>query len=205
MANFNTATGFKVYLVPVAASAVDTATVTGGVLAGGGAFINTTTLVADSALITEGTKPYIILKDAQNIVKGALNVAGLALITTYSVFDLPGVTDASFETATKSDEVITYGDSGGYSQGVATSKNWRIKIEGLTNFTSSAYKLMRLVEKNNVAGNLRVKIGRTTPAGETIYGYATLKSFNEKSKAGTIVSYTVEADGYGALGLDLAS
>jgi hypothetical protein len=49
-----------------------------------------------------------------------------------------------------------------------------------------------------------VKFGRTTPSGETIYGYGTLQGFKEKSKAGSIVGYSVELTGYGLLGLGLA-
>jgi hypothetical protein len=205
MANFVSATDFKVFIVPIVASIVDSDGVSGGVLEDVDGFIDITTIVDDAEPVTEGTLPDIILIDDENIVNGAQNVADDATIAVDTVFELLGITDASFETATKSDEVITYSDGGGYSQGVATSKNWRIKIEGVTDFTSAGYKAMRIVEKNNVSGNLRVKIGRTTPAGENVYGYATLKSFNEKSKAGTIVSYTVEADGYGSLGLSLAT
>jgi hypothetical protein len=204
MANFESAFNFQLFFSPVTAASVDTGSVTGGISKTTGGFINYGSLVADNGTITEGVTPDRILLAGETVTKGAKNVAGTSSISAYSVFELLGLTDASLDSATKSEEVVTYGDSGGYSQGVATSKSWKISIEGVTDFNSAAYQAMRLLEKNNVAGGLRCKIGRLTPSGEAVYGYATLKGFKEKSKAGSIVAYSVEAEGYGPLGLTLA-
>ena len=195
MANFTSAFGFKVYLVPVLSTDVDVATVTGGVgetgfIALGAANADVT---ASDAEVAEGSTPQEITVGGAEIVS-----AGITPV------ELLGLTDASLSTDTNSEEVVTYSDSSGYSQSVATSKNWLISLSGVTDFNDAGYQVMRLAEKNNVAGGIRVKIGRTTPSGEQVYGYATLQSFSESVEAGSIVSYTVEAAGYGALGLGLA-
>jgi hypothetical protein len=194
MANFSSAFGFKVYLVPCLSTAVSVSSVTGGVGATGFIALGASeaNVVATDAVITEGTV-------AEIKVGGSDIVAGAA-----TPVELLGLTDASLSTDTSSEEVVTYSDDSGYGQSVATSKSWSISLSGVTDFNDAGYQVMRLAEKNNVAGGIRVKIGRTTPAGEQIYGYATLQSFSESVEAGSIVTYTIEAAGYGALGLGLA-
>ena len=194
MANFTSAFGFKVYLTPCLSTSVDVNAVTGGVgetgfIALGAADAN---VVASDAVITEGAVSEINVGGADIVAGGVTPV------------ELVGLTDASLSTDTSSEEVVTYSDSSGYSQSVATSKSWSISLSGVTDFNDAGYQVMRLAEKNNVAGGIRVKIGRTTPSGEQVYGYATLQGFSESVEAGSIVSYTVEASGYGALGLGLA-
>lgn len=195
MANFSSAFGFKVYFVPVLSQNVDTSTVTGGVgatgfIALGAADAN---VVATSDPVAEGASVAEITVSGTDVVAGGV-----------TPFELLGLTDASLSTDTSSEEVVTYSDDSGYSQSVATSKSWSISLSGVTDFNDAGYQAMRLAEKNNVAGNIRIKIGRTTPSGEQVYGYATLQSFSESVEAGSIVSYTVEAAGYGPLGLGLA-
>ena len=203
MANFSSAFGFRVFLVPVTNTVVDVSSVSGGI--GGSGFIDNTTVVADNAVITEGANDNQILVAGESVTNGSRNVADDADITADTVFELLGLTDASLSTDTSSEEVVTYGDDGGYSQSVATTKSWSISLAGVTDFNDAGYQAMRLIEKNNVSGALRVKIGRTTPAGEEVYGYATLQSFSESVEAGSIVSFTVECAGYGPLGLGLAA
>ena len=195
MANFSSAFGFKVYFVPVLSQNVDTSTVTGGVgatgfIALGAADAN---VVATSDPVAEGASVAEITVSGTDVVAGGT-----------TPFELLGLTDASLSTDTSSEEVVTYSDDSGYSQSVATSKAWAISLAGGTDVNDAGYQAMRLAEKNNVAGNIRIKIGRTTPSGEQVYGYATLQSFSESVEAGSIVSYTVEAAGYGPLGLGLA-
>ena len=197
MANFTSAFGFKVYFVPVLSTSVDTDSVTGGTAESGG-FINLgvadADLTASDAVITEGATPAEILVGGSDCVASG-----------DTPFELLGLTDASLSTDTSSEEVVTYSDSSGYSQSIATSKSWSISLSGVTDYNDAGYQAMRLAEKNNVAGNLRIKIGRVTPGGEEVFGYATLQSFSESVEAGSIVSYSVEAAGYGPLGLSLAS
>jgi hypothetical protein len=204
MSNFTSAFGHRFFFAPILASAA-TGPVSGGVGTGSGKFLAIGSLVAANAVVTEGENPMEILLAAENIVKGGRNVADTANITAETVFELEGLTTGDLDTATKSEEVVTYGDDGGYAQGVATSKSWKVQLEGVTDFNHAAYKALRLAELNNVAGKIRVKFGRTTPAGEVIYGYGTLQNFKEKSKAGSIVGYTVELVGYGLLGVKLAA
>ena len=196
MANFSSAFGFKVYIVPCLSKNVDVDTVTGGV-AETGAFINlgvaNANLVATDAVVAEGAT-------VEELTVGGADVAA----TGVTPFELLGLTDASLSTDTSSEEVVTYSDDSGYSQSVATSKSWSLSISGVTDFNDAGYQAMRIAEKNNVAGALRVKIGRTTPAGEQVFGYGTLQSYSESVSAGSVVTYTVELNGYGPLGLKLA-
>ncbi len=194
MANFVSAFGFKVYFVPLKSTDVDTGTVSGGVQADASGFIDITSVTAADADVTEGATPAELLVGGSDVISGAA-----------TAFELVGLTDASLSTDTSSEEIVTYSDSSGYSQSVATSKSWSVALSGVTDFNDAGYQAMRIAEMNNVAGNLRIKIGRTTPSGETVYGYATLQSFSESVEAGSIVSYTVEAAGYGPLGLGLAA
>jgi hypothetical protein len=203
MSNFTSAFGHRFFFAPVVATAASQA-VAGGVGSGSGVFLSTASLVAADAEVTDGDAADQILLAGENIVRGAKNVAGSSTIAVDTVFELEGLTSGDLDTATKMDEVVTYGDAGGWAQGVATSKSWKVQLEAVTDFNHAAYKAMRLAELNNVPGKIRVKFGRVTPSGETIYGYCTLQNFKEKSKAGTIVGYTVELVGYGLLGVTLA-
>lgn len=203
MANFSSAFGFRVFLVPVTQDVVDVSSVSGGI--GGSGFIDNTTVVAGNAVIAEGTNDNQVLVNGESVTNGSRNAANDADISADTVFELLGLTDAPLSTDTSSEEVVTYSDDGGYSQSIATTKSWSISLAGVTDFNDAGYQAMRLIEKNNVSGGLRVKIGRTTPAGEEVYGYATLQSFSESVEAGSIVSFTVEVAGYGPLGLGLAA
>ena len=64
---------------------------------------------------------------------------------------------------------------------------------------------MRLLEQNAVAGQLKCKIGRIGPTGttEAVYGYATLSSFSESIEAGSVVSWSLTAEGFGPYAVDL--
>lgn len=199
MANFTSAFGFEVYIRPVLSAEVDTESVTGGVSADASAFLDITAanVVPLTAVVTPGATASEIDVDSVDIVP--------LTATEPTIGQLVGLTDASLSTDTSSEDVVTYSDDSGYNQSVATSKSWSISLAGVTDYRDPGYQIMRLAEMNNVAGGLRVKIGRTTPAGENIFGYATLQGFSESVEAGTIVSYTVEAAGYGPLGLTLAA
>lgn len=195
MANFSSAFGFKVYFVPVLSSAVDTDTVTGGVGEGTGFIdlgVSRADLVADDAVIASASATQISVGGSDVVAGGA------------TPFELLGLTDASLSTDTSSEEVTTYSDSSGYNQGIATSKSWSVSMAGVTDYNSAGYQALRLAELNNVAGSIRVKLGRTTPGGEQCFGYATLSGFSESVEAGSVVSYSLTAEGYGPLGLTLA-
>lgn len=198
---YTAAFGYQVYLVPVATSAVDLADVTGGIGAAG--FINPATLVAANAVLERGATPNQIMLGAttpENIVFDG------AVVTAESVFKLTGLTNASLQSDTSSETVQTYDtETRGFDIQVPTSKNWMMTLAGVSKFTDSGYKLVRLVEAAAVSGGLKVKIGRVGPVGttEAVYGYAILTGFSEKVDAGSIVTWEVKAEGFGPYALDL--
>lgn len=212
MANFNAAFNFEVFLEVVESDQVDTDNVSGGVLADAAAFIDITAanvVPSGSAVEETGFDVITVTPDggsAQDIVaKTGNTLADIISAGNPYVAKLEGLKDASLSTDTSSEDVVTYSDDSGYNQSVALSKSWSISLAGVTDYNDPGYQIMRLAEKNNVAGSLRVKIGRTTPKGEIVYGYGTLQGFSEAVEAGSIVEYTVEVAGYGPLGLTLAA
>lgn len=197
---YSAAFGYQVYIVPVSACGVDLSTVTGGVKAGG--FIDPTVLRDQTEKIIEGaTAAEILAGDpGENVVFDASTVLDEA---TYRLF---GLTNSALETDTSSETVTTYDtESKGFDQNIATSKSWSISLEGVSQFTDAGYKVLRLCEQNAVAGSLKVKIGRVGPTGttESVYGFATLTNFSESIEAGSIVSWSVTAEGYGGYAIDL--
>ena len=206
MANFNAAFNFEVFLEVVESDQVDSAAVNGGIEAAPTAFIDISPeniIEAKATVQEDGFNGIDVTPEAGGDTVDVVVKNGNVITGAY-VAKLEGLTDASLSTDTSSEEVVTYSDDTGYNQSVALSKSWSISLAGVTDYNDAGYQVMRLAEKNNVAGSLRVKIGRTTPQGEVVYGYATLQGFSESVEAGSIVSYTVECAGYGALGLTLA-
>ena len=194
--------GYQVYIVPVSACGVDLTSVSGGVDADAGAFIDTTTLVSATEKIVEGASSGEILAGDP----GANIVFDNNTVTSESTIRLYGLTNAALETDTGSETVTTYDtESKGFDQSVAVSKSWSISLEGVSQFGDAGYKALRLLEQNAVSGSLKVKIGRVGPTGttEAVYGYATLTGFSESIEAGSIVSWNVVATGFGPYSLDL--
>ena len=198
MANFSAAFGYDVYLTPLASASVDTtfAGVTGGVGAGVGNFINTTTVVAADEKVTYAAGIFSL---------GATPVAE-PTNGTMKPARLYGLTNASLETDTDSEDVITYDDtSKGFNQSIATGKSWSVSLAGVADFKDAGYQIMRLTEQNTVADSLRVKFARVGPTGtvETVYGYGTLSGYSESIEAGSIVSWESEIVGYGPYVVEL--
>jgi len=191
--------GYEVYLIPCAACGVDLTTVTGGIGAGG--FIDPATLLAADTQILPGTAGEILAGDpGTNIVYDG------SVITDETVVKLTGLSNAALETDTGTETVQTYDtDSRGFDKNVALSKSWTLSLEGLSQFTDAGYKIIRLLESGAVDGSLKAKIGRVGPTGtlEAVYGYATLTNYSESVEAGTIVSWSIECQGYGPYALDL--
>ena len=194
--------GYQVFISPVSACGVDLSAVSGGVSADASAFIDTTTLVDPQTKIEAGANAGEILAGDP----GANIVFNADTVTDESVIRLYGLTNAALETDTGSETVTTYDtESRGFDQNVAVSKSWSLSLEGVSQFTDAGYKALRLLEQNAVAGALKVKIGRIGPTGtvEAVYGYATLTGFSESIEAGSIVSWSVTAEGYGPYSIDL--
>ena len=120
---------------------------------------------------------------------------------------LAGLTQASLETDTGSEDIYTYDDeTKGFNQAVATTKNFSISLAGIADFADSGYKMLRLTETNTVSDSLRVKLLRVGPTGvaETVYGYGTLMGYSESNEVSSIVSWECSITGYGPYQIELA-
>jgi hypothetical protein len=192
LANYSAAFGYDCYLVPLASASADTTFtgVTGGVGAGAGNFIDTTTLVAADEKVAYAAGVFSL---------GATPVAQ-PTDGTMDPVKLYGLTNASLETDTNTEDVITYDNTTkGFNTAIATSKSWTVTLAGVADFKDAGYQIMRLAEQNTVADSLRVKFARVGPTGtvETVYGYGTLSGYTESIEAGSIVSWETEIIGYG--------
>lgn len=125
---------------------------------------------------------------------------------TDKISRLYGLTNASLETDTNSEEVVTYdSDTKGFNLSIPTSKTWSVSLAGVADFKDAGYQVMRLCEQNTVADALRVKFVRVGPTGtdECVYGYGTLTGYTESIEAGSIVTWEATLQGYGPYRIDL--
>jgi hypothetical protein len=119
---------------------------------------------------------------------------------------LYGLTNASLETETNTEDVLTYDDeTKGFNISIPTSKSWSVSLGGVADFKDAGYQILRLAEQNTVADALRVKFVRVGPTGtdETVYGYGMLAGYTESIEAGSIVSWEATLQGYGPYRLDV--
>jgi hypothetical protein len=186
MANFSAAFGYDFYIVPVknslvsdfaAAPTVDTATP-----------VDAAHTVAYSA--------------------GAFTVNSVlfAMDGSDDAVRLSGLTAASLETDTGTEDIYTYDDTtSGFNQAVATTKSFEISLAGVADFGDAGYKILRLTEQNTVADGLRVAFKRVGPTGTTeeIVGYGTLTGYTESNEVSSIVSWECTLTGYGPYHLTL--
>ena len=198
MANFSAAFGYDLYLIPLKAESVDVAFtgVTGGVGSGAGNFVDTTNIIAQDEKISYAAGVFSI---------GATPVAEPTDGTMQPV-RLYGLTSASLETDTGSEDIYTYDDeTKGFNQAVATTKSWTMSLAGVADFKDAGYQILRLTEQNTVADGLRVKIARVGPTGtvETVYGYGTLMGYTESNEVSSIVSWECSLTGYGSYVVEL--
>jgi hypothetical protein len=192
MANFSAAFGYDLYIIPLLSTSVDVtfAGVTGGVGAGATNFIDTTTTVAANEKVGYAAGVFSL---------GATPVAEPTDGTMKPV-RLSGLTTASLETDTGSEDIYTYDDeTDGFNQAVATTKSWSMSLAGVADFKDAGYQILRLTEQNTVADSLRVKVGRVGPTGtiEQVYGYGTLMGYTESNEVSSIVSWEANIMGYG--------
>lgn len=135
-----------------------------------------------------------------------VDAAAFTMDGTDKIARLYGLTNASLETDTNSEEVVTYdSDTKGFNLSIPTSKTWSVSLAGVADFKDAGYQIMRLTEQNTVADALRVKFVRVGPTGtdECIYGYGTLTGYTESIEAGSIVSWEASLSGYGPYRIDL--
>jgi len=207
MANYSSAFGYDVYLLPLASSSVDIAfpsvtSATGTTQPA--AFLKTDTTTAGDNLNLAAANSTV----AYNGTTGVFTVESstYAMDGTDKPLRLYGLTNAALETDTSSEDVITYDDeTKGFSTSIATSKSWSLTLEGVADFNDAGYQVLRLTEQNTVANSLRVKIARIGPTGttEAVYGYGTLEGYSESIEAGSIVSWSATLSGYGPYKLDI--
>ena len=204
MANYSAAFGYKFYIMPLHSDELDL-TFTGITTATGSA--------ATAFLQTDTTNP----GDELNLVAANDTVAYDTSTGVFTVegtaFDMDGLdkpakliglTNASLETDTSSEDVITYDrTTRGYNTAIATTKSFSISLEGVADFKDAAYQILRLAEANTVNNSLRVKFARIGPTGtdEAIYGYGTLEGYSESIEAGSVVSFSATLNGYGPYNL----
>ena len=194
MANFSAAFGYKVYIMPLASSAVAVDTVISSSGLGSGGFIDNTNVVDVRAAVSYSN--------------GIFTVGGSAnsMDGTDDPFILRGLTNASLESDTGSEDVYTYDDeTKGFNQSVATTKSFSLTLAGVADFKDAGYQALRLTEQNTVADSLRVKFARQGPTGtdETVFGYGTLTGYTESIEVTSIVSWECTLTGYGFYGLEL--
>jgi hypothetical protein len=211
MANYSAAFGYKFYLLPVHSDEVDL-TFAGISTATGLSSASTGFLKVDSS--TAGDEGNLAADNdtvAYNSTTGIFTIESQAYAmdgttATDKPLKMLGLTNASLETDTSSEDVITYDrTTRGYNTNIATTKSFSISLEGVADFKSAAYQVLRLAEANTVNNSLRVKFARVGPTGtdETIYGYGTLEGYSESIEAGSVVSYSATLNGYGPYVLDV--
>ena len=202
MANFSAAFGYDFFIMPLASSSVDVGSVTSSATAS--AFLDTSdpytssdtvAFDASTGLFTVGGNPFAM----DGVVDGAT--------TGDAPIKLLGLTTASLQTDTNSEDIYTYDDeTKGFNQSVATTKGFSITLSGVADFSDAGYQVLRLTEANTVGNSLRVKFSRVGPTGttEAVFGYGTLTGYSESNDVASIVSWECTLTGYGAYGLELA-
>jgi hypothetical protein len=192
MANFSSAFGYDTYILPLFAEEVDLK-FTGVTSAAN--FLTTGSVVASSAAISYSSSTR----------KFSVNGSALDMDGLDNPFRLVGLTNASLETDTNTEEVVTYDDdTKGFNITLPTSKTWSISLAGVADFKDAGYHVLRLTEQNTVADALRIKILRIGPTGtdEAVYGYGTVNGYTESIEAGSIVSWEATIQGYGPYRID---
>jgi hypothetical protein len=186
MANFSAAFGYDFYIVPVQNALI--------------------TNFAAAPVVDSATPP--AAADSVSYTDGVFSIASTpyTMDGSDSAIRLAGLTSASLETDTGTEDIYTYDDeTSGFNQSVATTKSFSISLGGLADFGDSGYKVLRLTEQNTVADGLRVAFKRVGPTGtdETIVGYGTLTGYTESNEVSSIVSWECTLTGYGPYHLTL--
>ena len=186
MANFSAAFGYDFYIVPVQNALVSD--------------------FASAPSVDSATPP--AATDSVSYTSGVFSLASTpyAMDGTDAAIRLAGLTSASLETDTGTEDIYTYDDeTSGFNQSVATTKSFSISLGGLADFGDSGYKVLRLTEQNTVADGLRVAFKRVGPTGtdETIVGYGTLTGYTESNEVSSIESWECTLTGYGPYHLTL--
>jgi hypothetical protein len=205
MANYSAAFGYKFYIMPLHSDELDL-TFTGITTATGTSATTAFMKTDDSSVGDEGNLVAANDTIAYDTSTGIFTVESAAfdMDGADKPAKLTGLTNASLETDTSSEDVTTYDrTTRGYNTNIATTKSFSISLEGVADFKDAAYQILRLTEANTVNNSLRVKFARIGPTGtdEAIYGYGTLEGYSESIEAGSVVSYSATLNGYGPYNL----
>ena len=205
MANYSAAFGYKFYIMPLHSDELDL-TFAGITTATGTSASTAFMKTDDSAVGDEGNLVQANDTIAYDTSTGIFTVESAAfdMDGADKPAKLTGLTNASLETDTSSEDVTTYDrTTRGYNTNIATTKSFSISLEGVADFKDAAYQILRLTEANTVNNSLRVKFARIGPTGtdEAIYGYGTLEGYSESIEAGSVVSYSATLNGYGPYNL----
>lgn len=129
----------------------------------------------------------------------------LALDGTDTPIRLLGLTNAAPQEGENEETVVTYDDEAkSFDTSIATSKSFSWTLEGVTDHSDAAYKLLRLASKESVREGLMIKYARVGPVGktETTFGFGRITGFNETPPAGGIVKWSSGIKGYGPYELE---
>jgi hypothetical protein len=139
------------------------------------------------------------------VAAGTVSGAVMALNGTDAPVRLLGLTNCAPSESEGEETFNTYDDEArSFDTSIATSKSMSWSLEGVTNHSDAAYKLMRIAAKESVREGLMVKYARVGPTGfdETSYGYGRFTGFEESPAAGTIVRYSTTLRAYGPYELE---
>lgn len=139
------------------------------------------------------------------VASGGVVGSTLSMDGTDNPIRLLGLTNCAPSESEGEETVITYDDEAkSFDTSVATSKSMSWSLEGVTNHSDAAYKLMRIAAKESVREGLMVKYARIGPVGfnETSYGYGRFTGFEESPAAGEIVKYSTTVRAYGPYELE---
>lgn len=156
------------------------------------------------------SSPYTLTYDltASNITEASVVgsvLSALNLDGTDRPIRLLGLTNAAPDETEKDETVITYDDEAqSFETSIATSKGFSWKLEGVTDHSDAAYKLLRLASKESVREGLMIKYARVGPVGktETTYGFGRITGFSETPPAGGIVKWSSGIKAYGPYELE---
>ena len=191
MSNFSAAFGYDFFIVPLSSNSVDVSFTD---ITSAADFIDTASQVSRDATVSYSNGIFTVDSSA------------FAMDGTDTPVRLAGLTTASLETDTSSEDIYTYDDeSKGFNQAVATTKSFSISLAGIADFKDAGYQILRIAEQNTVADSLRVKFLRVGPTGtvEAVYGYGTLMGYTESNEVASIVSWEMSITGYGPYQLEL--
>lgn len=134
------------------------------------------------------------------VTAGTVTGGLLKLDGTDAPIRLLGLQNCAPNESEGEDTVLTYDDEAqSFDTSIATSKSITWSLEGVTNHSDAAYKLMRIASRESVRNRLMIKYARIGPTGvnETQYGYGRFTGFEEQPPAGGIVRFSTNVRGYG--------